>query len=198
MLDLRRQMQESSSEQATLLSVQRQNRADILAMSEAKEAAEREAASLRQELILRKDELKAGLYYPCIFLCYGMAMYLTVCHDEDGIASGAIPATMVRLVQGSQENAMEISRELELQKTQLVRATNVASRAAAREAASLKEDGTVPFLMYKEEVRQLTATHISKSTSQMNEGSCFAWLSLWRRTQQTVSWLSIAGDVLKG
>ena len=42
---------------------------------------------------------------------------------------------------------------MELQRTELTRVSYVASKAAAREAAALKEEGTVPFSQYKDEVR---------------------------------------------
>lgn len=57
------------------------------------------------------------------------------------------------VVQASQENASELERELELRRAELTRVTTVASRALHREASAIKEDGTVPFNQYKEEVR---------------------------------------------
>lgn len=65
MMDLRRQLQEASKEQTTLLNVQRKNRADIMEITEAKEEAEREAQALLQELTVRKMELKASISFAC-------------------------------------------------------------------------------------------------------------------------------------
>lgn len=61
MLDLRRQLQDAGNERATLVAVQRQNRSDILAITEARDLAAQEAAALQQELILCKNQLKASL-----------------------------------------------------------------------------------------------------------------------------------------
>ena len=54
-------------------------------------------------------------------------------------------------MQGVEENAAELRHELELKKTELSRVGFVASRALAREVGSLKEEGTVPFAVYKGE-----------------------------------------------
>lgn len=48
--------------------------------------------------------------------------------------------------------ASEISKELELKKTELTRVSYVASRATVRELGSLKEEGTVPYVQHKDEV----------------------------------------------
>lgn len=36
--------------------------------------------------------------------------------------------------------------------TELTRVTNVATRASVREVGSMKEEGTVPYVLHKEEV----------------------------------------------
>lgn len=55
--------------------------------------------------------------------------------------------------QAKEEAAADLAREFELQRTELTRVGYVASKAAVREAAALKEEGTVPFSQHKDEVR---------------------------------------------
>lgn len=61
MLDLRRQLQEATNERATLMKVQRQNRADMDQLTEQKEAADQQSKSLREELTLRMNQLKVSI-----------------------------------------------------------------------------------------------------------------------------------------
>lgn len=54
--------------------------------------------------------------------------------------------------QASEENASDLDRELTLRKQELSRVGKVASRAAHREATTIKEDGMIEFHLHKEEV----------------------------------------------
>ena len=56
------------------------------------------------------------------------------------------------MLQAKEETLAELGWELDLQRTELTRVSYVASKAAVREAAALKEEGTVPFSQYKDEV----------------------------------------------
>ena len=57
------------------------------------------------------------------------------------------------LLQASEENAGELSRELDLRKDELTRVSRVAGRAVNREIqGGIKDDGVVPFGMHRNEV----------------------------------------------
>ena len=72
--------------------------------------------------------------------------------------------SLLCVLQAKEETAAELGRELELQRTELTRVSYVASKAAAREAAALKEEGTVPFSQYKDEVRLIPIDGLSHSS----------------------------------
>lgn len=52
-----------------------------------------------------------------------------------------------------QQHMSELNKEMDMKRTELARVSSVASRALNREVGSLKEEGTVPFAMHKDEVR---------------------------------------------
>lgn len=56
------------------------------------------------------------------------------------------------VMQGMEEQAAGLRKELELQRVELIRVSYAASKAAVREVHGLKEEGTVPFAQYKDEV----------------------------------------------
>ena len=60
MLDLRRQLQEASEERATLIKIQRQNRADMEEITEKKEAADQQAEAMQRQNTLQMNQLKVS------------------------------------------------------------------------------------------------------------------------------------------
>ena len=175
-LQMRSQLQEADQEKATLLMVQRQNKADIAKLTEGLEAAKDKRESLDRELALAQTQLKVLSCHLRLKMACGSSYLLarpgvyqapTACKWQTVTPSGRAMHSCSQTVswtsalgpmQASQRSAKDVASELELRESELTRVAAVASRASVREANSIKDEGMVPFALHKEEVSATSAS----------------------------------------